>query len=60
MSKKNIGSNARFITRLEKNDDLLNSIIADFRKNLDPYLMSFKDWKTTNDRIEGNEGISEN
>lgn len=60
MNRKSMGSNPRFILKTERNKELLDSIILDFRRNLDPYLMSLKKWKIDDNRIEGNDGIIEN
>lgn len=60
MGKNTMRANPRYITKIERNDQLLNSIISDFKQNLDPYLMSLKDWKVSGHRIEGNDGVIEN
>lgn len=60
MDRKSMASNPRFIIKTEKNEQLLNSIISEFKRNLDPYLMSLKKWKMSDNQIEGNDGIIEN
>lgn len=41
----------RFVTNVNADDDLLNSILDEFKKNLAPYLMSFQDRKFSDQEI---------